>query len=152
MSDETKSTLLVLNGPNLNLLGTREPEIYGHTKLADIESNTTSHAKKQGYAIDFRQTNHEGVLLDWIQEAPAMASGIVLNAGALTHTSIALHDVIAAIDVPVIEVHISNVYARENFRHHSYISDVAAGVLCGFGPHGYILAIDALASMLRNQS
>ncbi|MBL4639875.1 MAG: type II 3-dehydroquinate dehydratase [Kordiimonadaceae bacterium] len=152
MNDTAPQSLLVLNGPNLNLLGTREPETYGSATLSDIENACAAHATEQGYSIDFRQTNIEGTLVDWIQEGGTSAQGIILNAAAYTHTSVAIHDAIAAIKTPVIEVHLSNVFAREEYRHHSYISDVAAGVICGFGAHGYILAIDALVGMLRHQS
>ncbi|MBL4836810.1 MAG: type II 3-dehydroquinate dehydratase [Kordiimonadaceae bacterium] len=152
MNDTASQTFLVLNGPNLNLLGTREPETYGSVTLSEIEASSTAHAAQTGYALDFRQTNIEGTLVDWIQEGATSAKGIILNAAAYTHTSVAIHDAIAAINVPVVEVHLSNVFAREEYRHHSYVSDVAAGVICGFGPHGYILAIDALVGMLRDQS
>ena len=152
MSETAQKTLLVLNGPNLNLLGTREPETYGTTNLAEIEADVTAKAANLGYALDFRQTNLEGTLVDWLQEADAIAAGVVLNAAAYTHTSVAIHDAVAAISTPVVEVHLSNIFARETYRHHSYVSDVAAGVICGFGAHGYILAIDALDSMLRDQS
>lgn len=152
MSEHISKPLMVLNGPNLNLLGTREPETYGRVTLDEIKTKTVEHANKHGFSTDFRQTNIEGTLVDWLQEGGNSASGIILNAAAYTHTSVAVHDAIAAIRTPVIEVHLSNVYAREEFRHHSYISDVAAGVICGFGAHGYILAIDALAAMLRDQS
>ncbi len=140
---------MVLNGPNLNLLGSREPDTYGALTLSEIEHMTTDHATRLGIDISFRQNNHEGTLVDWIQEAGDNTAGIVLNAGAYTHTSIAIRDAIAAIKTPVIEVHLSNIFAREGFRHHSYISDVSAGVICGFGATGYVLAIDAIASMLR---
>ncbi len=149
MSKENHKTILVLNGPNLNLLGTREPEVYGSTTIEDLKTLSVNAAEKHGYKIDFRQTNVEGSLVDWVQEANDGYAGVILNAAAYTHTSVALHDAIAAISPPVIEVHISNVFAREDYRHHSFISDVAAGVLCGFGTHGYVLAIDALATMLR---
>jgi len=152
MSETARKSLLILNGPNLNLLGTREPETYGSVKLAEIEENSAKRASDLGFALDFRQTNLEGTLVDWVQEAETAADGVILNAAAYTHTSVALHDAVAAISKPVVEVHLSNIYAREEYRHHSYISDVAAGVICGFGAHGYILAIDALASMLRDQS
>jgi len=152
MSDMAEKTLLILNGPNLNLLGTREPETYGTVTLAQIEAEAAACANALGYELDFRQTNLEGTLVDWVQEAETGAAGIILNAAAYTHTSVALHDAVAAISKPVIEVHLSNIFARETYRHHSYISDVAAGVICGFGAHGYILAIDALKSMLRHQS
>jgi len=152
MSETAHKTLFILNGPNLNLLGTREPETYGNTTLAEIEEDTAAKAEALGFNSDFRQTNLEGTLVDWIQEAEKSAAGVIINAAAYTHTSVAIHDAIAAISKPVIEVHLSNIFAREAYRHHSYVSDVAAGVICGFGAHGYMLAIDALASMLRGQS
>lgn len=134
----------VLNGPNLNLLGQREPHIYGSTTLADIVALVEKHAKSHGIAAVCRQSNHEGELIDWIHEARSKASGLVINAGAYTHTSIAIHDALATLDIPVVEVHISNVYKRESFRHHSYISSVAKGVICGLGVQGYVLALDAI--------
>ncbi len=140
-------TILILNGPNLNLLGTREPAQYGAQTLADIESVCREVARPQGYALDFRQTNHEGVLVDWIQEGRDTA-GIVINAGGLTHTSVAVRDALATLDpstCPVIEVHLSNVHAREAFRHTSLISAVATGVIVGLRGHGYELAIEAIA-------
>jgi len=152
MSETAHNTLFILNGPNLNLLGTREPETYGNTTLAEIEEDTAAKAVALGFKSDFRQTNLEGTLVDWIQEAEKSAAGVIINAAAYTHTSVAIHDAIAAVSKPVIEVHLSNIFAREAYRHHSYVSDVAAGVICGFGAHGYMLAIDALASMLRGQS
>lgn len=140
--------VFVLNGPNLNLLGSREPEIYGHTTLADIEAETRKHAGALGLSIDFRQSNHEGELVDWLQEARKAAAGVILNAGAYTHTSVALHDALKAVDLPIIEVHISNPYKREPFRHTSFVSPVATGVICGIGAQGYSLAIEALASLI----
>jgi 3-dehydroquinate dehydratase-2 len=142
--------VFVLNGPNLNLLGTREPGIYGKSTLADIKTLCDSEANRLGLAIDFRQSNVEGELVGWIHEARDKAAAIILNAAAYTHTSVALHDAIKAAGVPAIEVHLSNVYTREPFRHHSYISPVAAGVICGFGPHSYVLALQAAAQMLNN--
>ena len=139
-------TIHILNGPNLNLLGQREPDVYGNQSLSDIERLAGERAKARGFAVIFRQSNHEGQLIDWIQEAGDSA-GIVLNAGAYTHTSIALHDAIRSIAAPVIEVHVSNVFARESFRHHSSLSPVARGVICGFGANSYCLAIEALADM-----
>lgn len=133
--------LFILNGPNLNLLGKREPGIYGGAGLAEIEARCRAHAAQ--FEVEFRQTNSEGVLVDWIQEA-SQSAGVILNAGAYTHTSIAVHDAVRAIEAPVIEIHLSNVFARESFRHHSYISPVAGGVICGFGVNSYILAIDAI--------
>jgi 3-dehydroquinate dehydratase II len=141
--------IFVLNGPNLNMLGKREPSIYGGLDLAGIERLVREKATSLGAEIEFRQTNHEGDLVDWIHEADEVAAaGIVLNPGAYTHTSIALHDAIRAISLPVIEVHLSNVFAREAFRHHSWVSPVAKGVICGLGPKGYELALEALASDL----
>ena len=146
-------TVLVLNGPNLNLLGTREPGIYGAHTLADVEKICLDEGTRVGLAIDFRQSNHEGELIDWIHEAGRECAagnmlGVVFNAGAFTHTSIALHDAIKGANVPVIELHISNVHAREPFRHHSWLSPVARGVMAGFGVNGYALAIAGLQSLL----
>ena len=138
----------VLNGPNLNLLGTREPQTYGHSTLKDVEKLCHETATRHGLDVEFRQSNHEGQLIDWVQKAGAKkAAGVVINAGGLTHTSVAIRDAISAIAVPTIEVHISNIYAREEFRHLSYISSVARGTLCGFGIWGYALAIEGLAAM-----
>ena len=143
----------VLNGPNLNLLGSREPQTYGRSTLNDVEALCRETAKRHGFDVEFRQTNHEGVLIDWIQEAgAAKATGVVLNAGGFTHTSVAIRDAISAIATPTIEVHISNIYAREKFRHFSYISSVARGTLCGFGVLGYALAIEGLAAMAKQES
>ena len=138
--------VFILNGPNLNMLGKRAPSVHGAATLAAIEALCRHEADRLGLAVDFRQTNHEGTLVDWIQEAGEAASGIVLNPGAYTHTSIALQDAIRSIAVPVVEVHLSNIFAREAFRHHSYVSPVASGVLCGFGATGYGLALAALAA------
>jgi 3-dehydroquinate dehydratase-2 len=143
------ATVYVLNGPNLNLLGSRETAVYGSLTLADIEKLCTEAAKRHGHGIVFRQSNHEGELVDWLHEAKAKAAGVVINPGAYTHTSIALQDAIRAIGIPVVEVHLSNIFAREEFRHHSYVSPVARGILCGFGPKGYELAIDGLANTLK---
>lgn len=145
----TSPTVFVFNGPNLNLLGVRRPDVYGSTVLADVEAICRDAAAAHGCALDFRQTNHEGVLVDWIQEAGAAvkrgdALGLVLNAAAYTHTSVALHDAIEGAELPTVEVHISNVHGRETFRHHSYVSPVAAGIVVGFGVDGYALAIDGL--------
>jgi 3-dehydroquinate dehydratase-2 len=140
--------VFVLNGPNLNLLGKREPHLYGTGTLADIEAACVTHGKELGLAVDFRQTNLEGVLIEWVQEAGEKAKGIVINPGAYTHTSVALHDAIRGSGLPVIEVHLSNIFAREPFRHHSYVSPVAKGVICGLGPKGYTLALEALAELL----
>jgi len=140
-------TFLVLNGPNLNLLGTREPEIYGTDTLADVEARLKTSAEAMGVAIDFRQSNHEGVLVDWIQEGRGTVAGIVLNPAGFTHTSVAIMDAISACECPVVEVHISNIHKREAFRHHSYVSLVATGMICGLGIKGYELALEALADM-----
>ena len=134
----------VLNGPNLNLLGTREPATYGTVTLADIEVRLTSKAMARGAEIRFRQSNHEGDLVTWIQEAGRAGGPVILNAGAYTHTSIAIHDAIRGSAAKVVEVHLSNVHARESFRHHSHISAVAAGVIVGLGPQGYELGLEAL--------
>jgi 3-dehydroquinate dehydratase II len=142
-------TVVVLNGPNLNMLGKREPNIYGRDTLADVEKACRAHAKTLGLALDFHQSNHEGELVGWIQEARGKAAGIVINAAALTHTSVALLDALQAAEVPTIEVHLSNIYRREPFRHHSYISRAAVGVICGLGPRGYLMALDALAGMVK---
>ncbi len=141
-------TIFVLNGPNLNMLGKREPGIYGAGTLKDVENRCIAVGKDLGFEIDFRQSNHEGILIDWIHEAGEKAAGIAFNAGAYTHTSLALHDAIKSITVPVIEVHISNVHAREEIRHHSMIAPAAKGVICGFGPTSYILALHAFKDII----
>jgi 3-dehydroquinate dehydratase-2 len=141
-------TILVLNGPNLNLLGTREPEIYGHETLDDIRAMVERRAGDLGLAADFRQSNHEGELVGWIQEARGSAKGIVINAGGYSHSSVAILDALLASGVPVIEVHLSNIFRREGFRHHSYVSQAARGVICGLGAQGYALALEALAGLL----
>lgn len=148
------TAVLVLNGPNLNLLGTRKPEVYGTTTLADVEKLCAAEAAELGLQLDFRQSNHEGQLIDWIHEEGAKVKagasiGAVLNPGAFTHTSVALHDAIEAVELPVIELHISNVHRREEFRHHSYISPVARGIIVGFGVHGYLLALRGLSELSR---
>ena len=142
------ATVFVLNGPNLNMLGVREPSIYGGKSLKEIGEDCVAAGSALGLTVDFRQTNHEGVLVDWSQEAATGAAGIVINPGAYTHTSVAIHDAIRAAGRPVIEVHLSNIFAREPFRHHSYVSPVAAGVICGLGPAGYTLALDALKHLI----
>lgn len=134
----------VLNGPNLNLLGLREPEIYGSTSLADIEKLVATHAKARGVNVLCLQSNHEGDLVTWVQEARSMASGLIINPAAYSHTSIAIHDALAMLDIPVVEVHISNVHKREEFRHFSFMSSVVTGVICGLGVKGYTLALDAI--------
>ncbi len=141
--------ILVLNGPNLNMLGVRQPEIYGRATLGDIEAACRERAEALGMTLDFRQSNVEGELVAWLHEARDVADGIVINAGAYTHTSIALLDALTICELPVIEVHISNIFAREEFRHHSYISRAAQGVICGLGPDGYLFALDALARILE---
>jgi 3-dehydroquinate dehydratase II len=142
-------TVYVLNGPNLNLLGTREPEIYGRATLADVEKLCRETAKRHGLAIEFRQSNHEGEIIDWIQQALAeRAAGLVINPAGYGHTSVAILDALAVLEAPVIEVHISNIHARESFRRRTYVSQIARAVLCGFGVHGYALAIDGLAAMI----
>jgi 3-dehydroquinate dehydratase-2 len=142
------ATILVLNGPNLNLLGTREPEIYGRDSLADIEKSCRAHAAKLALALEFRQSNHEGELIDWIQGARGKMAGIVINPAGYSHSSVALLDALTASDLPVIEVHLSNIFKREAFRQHSYVSAVARGVICGLGQRGYLLALDALADII----
>lgn len=144
--------IYVLNGPNLNLLGVREPEVYGRTTLAEIGRAVAARARTHGLEVIFRQSNHEGELVDWIQEARTRSCGVILNAGAYTHTSVAIHDALRALDRPLIEVHLSNPYTREPFRHHSHVSAVATGVICGLKDTGYLLAVDALASLLKEQT
>lgn len=139
------TSILVLNGPNLNLLGTRQPEVYGHTTLTDIEAMCRDKARVLSVTLAFEQSNSEGALVDMIHNARGVHDGIILNAGAYTHTSIALMDAISSVQVPTIELHLSNIHAREPFRHESYIAKVALGVICGFGAHGYSLALDAIA-------
>ena len=142
-------SVLVLNGPNLNLLGTREPEIYGATTLADIETKCRDLAGSLDLEIDFVQSNHEGELIDTIHQSAGRHNGIVFNAGAYTHTSVALHDALKGVALPCVEVHLSNTFAREEFRHNSYISPVALGVICGFGTTSYLLALQALAENFK---
>ncbi|KQV34397.1 MULTISPECIES: type II 3-dehydroquinate dehydratase [unclassified Rhizobium] len=142
-------TIYVLNGPNLNALGKREPGIYGGQTLADIEAMCAAEGKNLGVEIVFRQSNHEGYLVDWIHEAGDKAAGVAINAGAYTHTSIALHDAIKAVKIPVVELHLSNVHAREEFRHKSMIAPAVKGVICGFGAHSYILALNALNTLTK---
>ncbi len=147
-------TALVINGPNLNLLGTREPAVYGSQTLDDVQRICAAACELHGFALDFRQSNHEGALVDWLHEAgrahaAGTLAGVVLNAGAYTHTSVALHDAIKGAGITLIELHISNVHAREAFRHHSYISPAAKAVMAGFGVKGYALAIGGLASLIE---
>ncbi len=138
----------VLNGPNLNLLGAREPDVYGHETLADVRRRAESAAARVGLTLEFRQSNHEGQLIDWVHEARDKGSGLIVNAGGLTHTSIALLDALQAAELPVIEVHLSNIFRREPYRHHSYVSLAAKGVICGLGAKGYELAVEAMADVL----
>lgn len=145
-------TVFILNGPNLNLLGVRDPSVYGRDTLADIEERCLARAAALDLQVEFRQTNHEGQLVDWIQEARELAEGIILNAGALTHTSVAVLDALSAAALPIIEVHLSNIFRRESFRHHSYVSLAASGVICGLGAQGYELALDAVASLIEAEA
>jgi 3-dehydroquinate dehydratase II len=142
-------TVFVLNGPNLNLLGTREPRIYGTQTLADIEASLEQRAKALKLQLDVRQSNHEGALVDWLHEALAKASAVVINAGGYAHTSIAIRDAVAALPMPVIEVHLSNIYAREGFRRQSLVGQVARGSIVGFGALGYLLALDAAVHLCK---
>ena len=144
--------VFVLNGPNLNMLGLREPETYGKETLEDIQRLCAAAGKRLGLPVEFRQSNIEGELVSSIQEARSSACGIVINAAAYTHTSVAIHDALRASDLPVVEVHLTNVYKREPFRHKSYVSGVAVGVICGFGGHGYELAIEALSRIVTKTS
>ncbi len=143
--------IYVLNGPNLNLLGSREPEVYGKDTLADVRAKCEGKAKALGFAIDFRQSNHEGELVAWIQQARTEAAGLIVNAGAFTHTSIAILDALLACPIPSVEVHLSNIFTREPFRHHSYISKAVKGVICGFGANSYELAVEALAGLMAGK-
>ena len=145
-------SILVLNGPNLNLLGKREPDIYGHASLDDIRVATEKRAKTLGLTVDFRQSNEEGEMVSAIQSARSDAGGIIINAAAYTHTSVAILDALLACDVPVIELHLSNIYKREEFRHHSFVSRAATGIICGFGAHGYELAVEAMAHLIGPNS
>jgi len=143
--------VLVLNGPNLNLLGTREPDVYGAETLAGIEANCHARAKALDLGIEFRQTNSEGQLVDWVQQARGTFDALILNAGAYTHTSVAILDALKAVQIPTIEVHLSNIHQREEFRSHSYISKVAVGMICGFGGFGYEMALESAARLLTKK-
>ena len=142
-------TVFVLNGPNLNMLGKREPGIYGGKTLADIEADCKAAGAELGITVDFRQTNHEGVLVDWLHEANDKAQAVCINPGAYGHTSIALHDAIRAISTPVIELHLSNIHAREEFRHKTWTAPAVKGIICGFGAHSYILALQAVIELIQ---
>lgn len=142
------SNVLVLNGPNLNLLGKRQPEVYGHTTLEEINAACVAHGRETGMTVSCLQSNHEGALIDAIHAAKGRNDGLIVNAGAYTHTSVALMDAIASVELPAIELHLSNVHARESFRHKSYLAPVAIGLICGFGAHGYVLALDAMRAYL----
>ena len=142
--------ILVLNGPNLNLLGTRETDIYGTHSLADIEASVRHRAAAAKFEVEFHQSNSESQLVDWVQSARDRAIGLIINAGAYTHTSVALLDALRAIDIPIVEVHLSNIFRREEFRHHSYVSQAATGMITGFGPQGYDMAVNALTSLIKN--
>lgn len=143
------ASVLVINGPNLNLLGEREPEIYGRETLADIAAAARARGEELGLAVEFVQSNHEGEILDWVHGARGTHQALVINAGAFTHTSIALLDALSALTIPVVEVHLSNIYRREEFRHKSYVATAAVGSICGFGSYAYLMALDYLARALR---
>lgn len=145
------TSIHILNGPNLNMLGRREPQIYGSTTLADIERQVRERAEAAGANLTFRQSHHEGQLVEWIHEAGLQGAGLVINAAAYTHTSVALRDAIAASGAPTVEIHLSNVHARESFRHHSLIAPVCVGVICGFGPASYLLGFEAVHRILRER-
>lgn len=145
------ATVLILNGPNLNMLGNRETETYGSVTLDEIGAMARARGDELGLTVDFRQSNAEGELVTWIQEARTSAAGLIVNAGAYSHTSVAILDALLAVEKPVIEVHLTNIYRREPFRHHSYVSQAATGVICGLGARGYTLALDALAEMIGNE-
>ena len=140
--------IYILNGPNLNLLGQREPEIYGTTTLADLEQLSTVRAKSAGFSVVFRQTNREGEIVEWLHDARENGAAVIINAAGYSHTSIAIHDALKAVDLPVVEVHLSNIHKREPFRHHSYVSAAADGLIVGLGAHGYELAVDAAVSLI----
>jgi 3-dehydroquinate dehydratase-2 len=143
------ASVLVINGPNLNLLGEREPEIYGHETLADIGAAVQARGKALGLAVEFVQSNHEGEIIDWVHGARGRLQALIINAGAFTHTSVALLDAFSALTIPVVEVHLSNIYRREDFRQKSFVAKAAVGSICGFGSHGYLMALDFLAKTLK---
>lgn len=145
------ANILILNGPNLNMLGLREPGIYGHRTLDDIRALCEARARGHGFTVDFRQSNREGELVDWIQQARESHAGIVVNAGGYTHTSIAIMDALNAVNLPAVEVHLSNIHRRESFRRRSYVALAARGSICGFGAHGYALALDAMRALLDEE-
>lgn len=145
-------TIYILNGPNLNLLGQREPELYGSDSLDTIEARCEALVREHGFSLKFLQSNHEGELIDWVQEARQSACGVIINAGAYTHSSIALHDALAMLTQPVLELHLTNIHRREAFRHQSFISPVARGVICGFGALGYELSVQALLRWVKEDS
>ncbi len=147
-----RPTILILNGPNLNLLGTREPEVYGSATLADIEAASRARAEALGFELEFRQSNAEGQLIDWIQEARSRVAGLIINPAGLGHSSVSLMDALAACRLPVVEVHLSNIHRRESFRHHSYVSLVADAVIVGLRAHGYELAVEAIGRLIRPES
>lgn len=153
-AEQTRDTrpIYVLNGPNLNLLGEREPEVYGRATLKEIAERTGERAEAAGFRVEFRQTNSEAELIGWVQEARQSAAGVILNAAGLSHTSVALLDAVRALGKPLIEVHLSNPYAREEYRRHSFISEAATGVICGLGAQGYLYAVDALAHLLKERA
>ncbi len=146
------TSILLVNGPNLNMLGSREPHIYGSETLKDVEAKSKQAAKSHGFTLECFQSNHEGEIIDIIQAAAKKHQGIIINGGAFTHTSIAIMDALLAVKIPVIEVHLSHLFTREEFRHHSYISKAAKGLICGFGSTGYILALTAMADLLKKKS
>ncbi|AWS44753.1 type II 3-dehydroquinate dehydratase [Streptosporangium sp. 'caverna'] len=150
MSRAPGARVLVLNGPNLNLLGRREPELYGIVTLDEIESLCQAFGEKNDLLIDFRQSNHEGVLIDAVQEAGQHAAGIVINAAGYTHTSVALRDALASVGIPIVEVHLTNIHRREAYRRTSFVSEVADALICGAGAHGYVLALTHLSHLLEN--
>lgn len=144
--------IYILNGPNLNLLGKREPDIYGTTTLSELEGLSIARAEKAGFPVIFRQTNREGELVEWLHEARERGAAVIINAAGYSHTSVAIHDALKAVDLPVVEVHLSNIHRRESFRHHSYVSAAADGIIIGLGAHGYELAVDAAIALVNKKS